>query len=188
MPRLTALPPIRVHRCSSVVENEFRPLAAAVKCTLIFAADHSHFLPKCLARKGETVANKRQKLGAQDSTVTMSINASRIIAATCRWTARVLGVVFVGLLITLAIGEGMPNPFTQPLGVQMGFLALGILLAGMLAGWIWELAGGILSLAGWLGFVVVVVSLRHMTGFVVIMALPGLFYLASVYLRWRTRH
>ena len=118
----------------------------------------------------------------------MQINASKIIAATCRWTARVLGVVFVVSVITLAIGEGMPNPFTQPVGVQMGFLTLAILLAGMLAGWIWELAGGILSLAGWLGFFVVAVSLRHMTCFVVIMALPGLFYVASVYLRWRNHH
>jgi hypothetical protein len=127
-------------------------------------------------------------MGAQDSTLIMSINASKIIAATCRWTARVLGVVFLVSVIILAIGEGMPNPFTQPVGVQMGFLTLAVLLAGMLAGWIWELAGGILSLAGWLGFVVVAVSLRHMTGFVVVMALPGLFYLASVYLRWRSRH
>jgi hypothetical protein len=125
---------------------------------------------------------------AQDSTSTMSINASQIIAATCRWTARVLGVVLLVLVITLAIGEGMPNPFTQPVGVQLGFLTLAILLAGMLAGWIWELAGGILALAGWLGFVVVAVSLRHMTVVVVIMALPGLFYVASVYLRWRSRH
>lgn len=118
----------------------------------------------------------------------MSINASKIIAATCRWTARVLGVLFVLLVITLAVGEGMPNPFTQPVGVQMGFLMLAIMLAGMLAGWIWEVAGGIVSLAGWLGFVVVVNILQHTTGVVVGMALPGLLYLASAYLRWRNHH
>ena len=118
----------------------------------------------------------------------MSIHASKIIAALCRWTARVLGVLFVGLVITLAIGEGMPNPFTQPIGVLMGFLTLAISLVGMLAGWIWEVAGGIVSLAGWLGFVVVVIFLQHQTVVVVGMALPGLLYLASAYLRWRNHH
>jgi hypothetical protein len=118
----------------------------------------------------------------------MSTKASKIIAAMCRWTARVLGVVFLVLVITLAIGEGVPNPFTQPVGVQMGFLMLAILLVGMLAGWIWEVAGGIVALAGWLGFVVVVMCLQHMTGVVVGMALPGLLYLASAYLRRRNQH
>ena len=165
-----------------------RPLAIAVKCASILASVHRHFLRKYLTRNGETVSNKRWMVAQDSTSTTMQINASKIIAATCRWTARVLGVVFVVSVITLAIGEGMPNPFTQPVGVQMGFLTLAILLAGMLAGWIWELAGGILSLAGWLGFFVVAVSLRHMTCFVVIMALPGLFYVASVYLRWRNHH
>ncbi|HXE43437.1 MAG TPA: hypothetical protein VN516_10460 [Candidatus Baltobacteraceae bacterium] len=114
------------------------------------------------------------------------MNASKIIAATCRWTARIFGVLIIAVFVVFAVGEGIPNPFTLPLTVQLGFLALAIFSAGIVAGWIWELIGGIVSLAGWLGFAVVAVDLQHMTGVVVSMALPGLFYLASAYLR-RTR-
>jgi hypothetical protein len=48
----------------------------------------------------------------------------------------------------IAVGQGIPNPFTQPVGVQLGFLALALILIGIVAGWKWELAGGITSLFG----------------------------------------
>src|ERR1039457_4716573 len=96
-----------------VSPRQLRPLAIAVKCASILASVHSHFLRKYLTRNGETVSNKRWMVAQDSTSTTMQINASKIIAATCRWTARVLGVVFVVSVITLAIGEGMPNPLDR---------------------------------------------------------------------------
>ena len=74
------------------------------------------------------------------------MNTTRLLAAACRWTARIIGTVLVLMIVLLAIGEGMPNPFTQPISVQVGFLALALVIIGILGGWRWELAGGTLSL------------------------------------------
>lgn len=70
------------------------------------------------------------------------------LATACRWTARIAGTVLVVLVMIIAIGEGLPNVFTQPWNVQIGFLALALMLVGILAGWRWELFGGIGSLVG----------------------------------------
>jgi hypothetical protein len=113
----------------------------------------------------------------------MKMNLS-LPAAACRWTARILGTLLVMAVACLAIGGGMPNPFTQPAKVQIGFLALGMLLSGMLAGWRWELAGGIISLAGWGIFMAAVVGApRHGTWFISLLALPGVLYVVSRLLR-----
>ena len=114
----------------------------------------------------------------------MNMNTSKQLAALCRWTARILGTLLFSVVVLIAIGEGMPNPFTQPVGVQVGFLALALVLVGILAGWRWELAGGLISLAGWGTFVVAVIpSLRRCHPFVLALALPGLLYLTSALAR-----
>jgi hypothetical protein len=105
-------------------------------------------------------------------------------AGICRWTGRILGTLLAILLGCLAVGEGVPNVFTQPAVVQIGFLALGLVLAGILGGWRWELAGGIISLVGWGAFVAVEVgSLARLNLFLALLALPGAFYIASALLR-----
>lgn len=110
----------------------------------------------------------------------MNMNTSQWSATLCRWTARILGTLLISVVVMIAIGEGMPNPFTQPVGVQVGFLALALLLLGMIAGWRWELAGGLLSLAGWFLFVgVAIKSPRALHPFVLALALPGALYLLS---------
>jgi hypothetical protein len=114
----------------------------------------------------------------------MKTKVSAIDVAVCRWVARIVGTLLVLLIVFLAIGEGMPNPFTQPIRVQFGFLALSLILVGILAGWRWELWGGIISLFGWfLFFVAVINSPRSLTGFVLALALPGVLYVASAILR-----
>ena len=77
------------------------------------------------------------------------MNTPRLLAAACRWTARIIGTVLVLMIVLLAIGEGIPKPFTQPISVQIGFLALALVMIGILGGWRWELAGGTISLVGW---------------------------------------
>jgi hypothetical protein len=92
--------------------------------------------------------------------------------------------LLVLIIVLFAIGEGMPNPFTQPISVQVGFLALALVMIGILGGWRWELAGGILSLAGWSLFVVAVIHPpRGLNWFVSALALPGLLYVAGALLR-----
>jgi hypothetical protein len=108
----------------------------------------------------------------------MNTNLSKRLAATCRWTGRILGSFFVLVLLAFAIGEGMPNPLSQPLHVQLGFLGLGLLMVGLLAGWRWDLAGGLISLAGWVLFVVAAMRGRP-NSFVLILALPPFLLLAS---------
>ena len=118
------------------------------------------------------------------------MNTTRISAAACRWTARIIGTLLVLMVALIAIGEGMPNPFTQPMSVQVGFLALALIMIGILAGWRWELAGGILSLFGWVLFVVAVMHPpRGLNWFVSALALPGILYIAGALLRrYNDRH
>ena len=112
------------------------------------------------------------------------MNATRLLAVACRWTARILGTLLVLMIVLIAIGEGMPNPFTQPMSVQIGFLALALLMIGILGGWRWELAGGILSLVGWSLFVVAVMHPpRGLNWFVSALALPGALYVSGALLR-----
>jgi len=112
------------------------------------------------------------------------MNTTRLSAAACRWTARILGALLVLIIVIIAIGEGMPNPLTQPVAVQVGFLALALVMIGILGGWRWELAGGTLSLFGWGLFVVAVMHPpRGLNWFVGALALPGLLYVAAALLR-----
>jgi len=114
----------------------------------------------------------------------MKRNTSRNDAAVCRWIARLVGTLLVTLTVYIAIGQEMPNPFTQPGGVQAGFLGLVLILIGILAGWRWELSGGIISLFGWCLFLVPVMnSPRGLTGFVIALAVPGALYVTSALLR-----
>ncbi len=99
------------------------------------------------------------------------------------WIARVIGTVLVGLTLILAIGEGMPNLFTQPFIIQIGFLALALVLSGILLAWRWEFLGGIISLVGWILFILVErVSFRH-SAFFILLVVPSLLFLGSSFLR-----
>jgi len=112
------------------------------------------------------------------------MNTTRLLAAVCRWTARVSGMLFVLFIVIIEIGEGIPNPFTQPTWSQVIFLALALIIIGILIGWRLELAGGIMSLVGFcLGIVPLNNSPRGLTWFYLALALPGAFYVTSALLR-----
>ena len=92
----------------------------------------------------------------------------------CRWTGRILGGLLIFLIVSIAAGQGVPNPYGEPVRVQFGFLALALIFGGIVAGWRWELSAGIVSLLGWGLFVLAVVtSSRGLNRFVIAMALPG---------------
>ncbi len=102
----------------------------------------------------------------------MNMNTS---ATVCRWTARILGLLSASCLLLIAIGEG------APLGTLLVF---GLLALGLLAGWRWELAGGLISTVAWCIFLVAVIqSPRGFHPFAVALALPGALYIASALLR-----
>ena len=91
--------------------------------------------------------------------------------------------MLVGLTLLIAIGEGMPNPFTQPFVIGIGFLALALVLLGILLAWRWEFLGGIMSLVGWvLFFLAERVSLRQSV-FIALLGIPSLLFLGSWFLR-----
>jgi hypothetical protein len=111
-------------------------------------------------------------------------NISKLLAIVCRWAARIIGTLLAILIVVIGIGEGMPNPFTQPPAVQIGFLALAMIMIGILAGWRWELAGGVILLAGWCLFVGAVInSSRGLNWFFWALAMPGFLYVISALLR-----
>ena len=110
---------------------------------------------------------------------------AKLLATIFRWIARVIGIVLIGFTFLIAIGEGMPNLFTQPWVVQIGFLALALLLLGILLAWRWELPGGIMSLAGWVLFIVAErINCRHSI-FLILLCVPSLLFLGSSLLHRR---
>jgi hypothetical protein len=112
------------------------------------------------------------------------MNTPRLLPAVCRWTARIIGTLLVLLSVAIAIGEGMPNPLTLPAWAQIIFLALALIMVGILIAWRWEFAGGVLSLAGFcLGIVPLNNSPRGLTWFYFALALPGVLYVTSALLR-----
>lgn len=105
-------------------------------------------------------------------------------ATACRWVARVFGTVLVLVSAYVAICQGLPNILTQPPRVQVEFFELALILGGIVAGWRWEFAGGITSLLGWSLFLGSMInSTRPATGFIIALAVPGLFYVISALLR-----
>jgi tRNA A-37 threonylcarbamoyl transferase component Bud32 len=68
---------------------------------------------------------------------------------TARWIARIFGtllLVFYGVFI---LAEGLPPIATQPEGVVLNFVALGLMLAGFTIGWKSDGAAALLIAAGW---------------------------------------
>ena len=104
-----------------------------------------------------------------------------------RWIARLSALLIAGGYALLVIGEfanphfGPPSMFVEWAGIAL----LTATCAGMLVAWRWELPGAILSLASLTAFTAVV-HFRHHTVHVVL-AIPGILFLADWLLRRRRR-
>jgi RNA polymerase sigma-70 factor (ECF subfamily) len=70
-----------------------------------------------------------------------------VIAA--RWTARVFGTLLLAFYAFFILAEGLPPIAAQPEGVQLNFVALGLMLAGFVAGWKREGTAALLIACGW---------------------------------------
>jgi hypothetical protein len=107
------------------------------------------------------------------------------LEAITRWTARLLAVLLVGVVIVIFVGQGFnPLRLTRTEAVQMVFF--GTTCAGMLIGWRWEVLGGALATMGIALFFATEYSLtgRFPHGFMFhLMLLPGVLFLVSGALR-----
>ncbi len=111
------------------------------------------------------------------------MKAAHLSAGGCRWIARIVGTFAVVAVVIMLIGEGMPNPFAQPALAQVGFAGVALIVTGMLIGWRWELAGGILSLVGVCLIYQPTRVYGKITRFFAVLAAPGSPYLTSHLLR-----
>jgi len=102
-----------------------------------------------------------------------------------RWSARIVGGLLAVLVLTIAIGEGffcpgdgLPNPFTQPLPVAIELFGMLAMLAGCIAGWKWQGLGALLIIAGIITFHVIEKRLWLMGAFP-LFDLAGVLFLLS---------
>ena len=102
-----------------------------------------------------------------------------------RWAARIYGGLLAALILTIAIGEsffypgdGLPNPFTQPLPVAIELFGMLTILAGCIAGWKWLGLGAVLVIAGIMTFHVIERKLLLM-GALPLVDLAGILYLLA---------
>ena len=98
-----------------------------------------------------------------------------------RWSARITGLLLVGLVVIFMVGEGPPNPFRQPPPVQLELLSMGLMLVGFVVGWRREGLGSLLAVIGFAIFAAseMIVSGRPPGGAIPIFAVPGVLYLTS---------
>jgi len=89
----------------------------------------------------------------------MSDKSKKIVKA-LRWTGRILGILLFLLVLVFAIGEGAPNPFTQPFPANVQFFAWGLCLIGFLVAWRWERIATGMILGGMAAFYI----LNYMEG------------------------
>jgi hypothetical protein len=111
-------------------------------------------------------------------------------ATVCRWVARIVSGFAVLTIGIIAVGEGMPilrlvtKLFTHPLTLEsFGLVGFVLMVAGLLAGWRWEFAGGLSSLVGVFLLYTPTRVNGKITWFFVILAVPGVLYVTSQLLR-----
>ncbi|HEX5223421.1 MAG TPA: Ig-like domain-containing protein [Verrucomicrobiae bacterium] len=89
----------------------------------------------------------RQAFGRHDKREGATLASNWVLAA--RWTARVVGTLLLVFFGAFILAEGLPAIASQPEGVQLNFIALGLMLAGFAVGWKREGAAALIIAAGW---------------------------------------
>ena len=95
---------------------------------------------------------RRKNLWAFDRSRQRSF--SRWYSVVFRWTARLTGLAFVGLIVSLWIGEGSPNLAKDTPTQLLQYLLFVTIPLGFLLAWKWEGLGGIISLMALVGIYV----------------------------------
>jgi len=107
----------------------------------------------------------------------------RLVVTVARWTARLVSVALLALLVAFAVGEGLPNPLGQPIVVNLLSVAMLTMMVGLIIAWKWEGVGGLLILGGFGFFAAVNHGIRLNVVFGP-MVVTGLLFLLCW---WRTR-
>ena len=71
-----------------------------------------------------------------------------------RWLARIVGGLTLLLFIVFTIGEGFPKFSTLSSDEKVMSICLIVALIGILVSWRWSLAGCLLILTGYVGFII----------------------------------
>lgn len=77
------------------------------------------------------------------------------LATLCRWTARLAATAITALFVVFLVGEGTPDLRELTDQELLGFGAVLIMVLGTLAGWVRDLPGALLILAGYAAFAAV---------------------------------
>jgi hypothetical protein len=109
---------------------------------------------------------------------------------TLRYSARASSALLVGTIIALAVGEGMPKVSSLSFAERGLSLALLAMISGMLLGWKFERAGGLLCIGG-----AIVFDILNYAGsgrlpamdMITIFAAVGLMFVASSVLDSKTK-
>jgi hypothetical protein len=117
----------------------------------------------------------------KDVNMTEQMRDESLPTVVVRWSARVLSVVSIGLLLLFFVGEA---DFSQPIHLTpqewIGVLCFPVgIVAGMIIGWRWEGMGAGIALGSLLAFYVVdlVVTGTFPSGpFFVLFTLPGILF------------
>ncbi len=88
-------------------------------------------------------------LGSDKGATAASLGALAIWLKAARWTARILGTLFILFVLPFVLAEGVPAIASQPTGVQLTFLGGFLLLLGFVVGWWREGTAAALIAAGW---------------------------------------
>lgn len=105
-----------------------------------------------------------------------------MVGTILRWSARITGLLLVGMVLLFVIGEGgLPDALHEPVTTQVELLGMAFMLVGFLVGWRWEGVGGALAIAGFAAFLVaeMVANGRPPRGAIPLFAVPGILYLLS---------
>src|SRR5690242_14697183 len=83
-----------------------------------------------------------------------------IWVSTARWIARTAGAVYAAFMTWFILAhalsrDGLPNLVQAPAAVQLGFLALFLMILGSILGWKWEGVAAAMILVGCLTWIVV---------------------------------
>ncbi len=110
------------------------------------------------------------------------MNRMKIASLIFKWAARVLGALLLVMVFVIFIGEsasnGFPNPFAQPVSVQIEFTGMFALVCGLIVDWKWQGLGGILILAGNMAFHIIEAKL-YINSWFAAFDLTAVLYLAS---------
>jgi hypothetical protein len=114
--------------------------------------------------------------------------ASSPLSRLVQWSGRVTSLLLFGLVFVVVVGQGgPPNILRQPTPVQLELAALGLVLLGLVLGWVREGLGGLLVLLGLAVFngVELAVNGQLARGAFPLFAVPGALFLLSALLRHR---